>query len=486
MSNGLKSKTLHALFWSFLERFGQQGIQFVITIILARLLLPEEFGLIAMLAIFIAIAQSFIDSGFGSALIQKKNATHVDECSIFYFNIFVGFLAAGLLCLAAPWIAGFYNQPLLVPLTCALSLNLIINAFGLMQTTLLTKHIDFKTQLKISVIATVISGTIGVAMALNGFGVWSLVAQSLGNNLFRTALLWFFNTWRPSLVFSFRSLRTMFAFGSRLLASGLLDTVFANIYLVVIGKLFSPMALGFYSQGKRIQELPVANISGIVSRVTFPVFSSVQGDKPRLKRGVRKALALLVMINFPMMVGLAIVAKPLVLVLLTEKWIPCVPYLQLLCVVGMLYPVHLINLNVLKAQGRSDLFLRLEILKKILIVIAIAVTYRWGIIAMIYGQIATSCLAYFLNAYYTGKMLDYPITEQIQDLIPSLALAGIMGVGVYALKYTPIVNQLTLLSTQIMTGVVLYALFCYIFRTSSFMEVIEIIKSKLLNLRYAN
>ncbi len=486
MSDGLKSKTLHALFWSFLERFGQQGIHFVISIILARLLLPEQFGLIAMLTIFMAIAQSFINSGFGQALIQKQDVTHIDECSIFYFNILVGFLAAGLLCLAAPWIAGFYNQPLLVPLTCALSLNLIINAFGLVQTTLLTKHIDFKTQLKVSVIATVISGTIGVTMALNGFGVWRLVEQSLSSNLFRTALLWLFNTWRPSLAFSFISLRSMFAFGSRLLASGLLDTIFNNIYPVVIGKLFSPMALGFYSRAEGLQKRPIKNLYSTTSRVTFPVFSSVQNDKPRLKRGVRKALSMLVMINFPMMVGLAIVAKPLVLVLLTEKWAPCIPYLQLLCIVGMLYPVHAINLNVLKAQGRSDLFFRLEILKKILMVIAIAITYRWGIIAMIYGQIATSCLGYFLNAYYTGKMLDYPITEQLHDLMPSLVLASTMGLGVYALKYANIANQLALLFAQIITGIVIYASLCYIFRISSFMEVIEIIKSKIYKLRCAD
>jgi O-antigen/teichoic acid export membrane protein len=486
MSDGLKNKTLHALFWSFFERIGQQGVQFIISIILARLLLPEQFGLIAMLTIFMAIAQSFINSGFGQALIQKQDATHIDECSIFYFNILVGFFAAGLLCLAAPWIAGFYNQPLLVPLTYALSLNLIINAFGLVQITLLTKHIDFKTQLKVSVIATVISGTIGVTMAFNGFGVWSLVAQSLSGNLFRTALLWLFNTWRPSLVFSFVSLRGMFAFGSKLLCAKLIATIFNNIYLIVIGKMFSATDLGFYSRAKGLQQLPVDNISGIVSRVSFPVFSSVQDDKPRLKRGVRKALLMLAMVNFPLMIGLAVVARPLVMVLLTEKWAPCIPYLQLLCVVGILYPVHVINLNVLTAQGRSDLFFRLEILKKILIVIAISVTYRWGIIAMIYGQIVTSCLGYFLNTYYTGKMLDYPITEQIQDLIPSLALAGIMGLGVYALKYAHIANQLALLSAQIMTGIVLYAVLCYIFRISSFMDVIEMVKSKLLNLRYAN
>ena len=486
MDSDLKKKTVSGLFWSFLERFGQQVIQFVISIILARLLLPEEFGLIAMLMIFMAIAQSFINSGFSQALIQKQNVTHIDECSIFYFNILVGFLAAGLLCLAAPWIAGFYNQPLLIPLTCALSLNMIINAFGLIQTTLFTKQIDFKTQLKVSVIATIPSGAIGITMAFNGFGVWSLVAQSLGSNLFRTILLWFFNTWRPSLVFSFDSLRDMFSFGSRLLASGLLDTVFRNIYLVVIGKLFPPADLGFYSRALRFQELPVTSISNIISRVAFPVFSSVQDDKPRLKRGVRKSLSMLVMINFPLMVGLAVVAKPMVIVLLTEKWLPCISYLQLLCLVGMLYPLHVINLNVLIAQGRSDLFFRLEVLKKIIVVIAIAVTYRWGIIAMIYGQIATSCIAYFLNAYYTGKMLDYPITEQIHDLIPSLALAVIMGLAVYSFKYTPMVNQLVLLAAQTLTGIVLYAVLCYIFRISSFMEIIEMVKSKVLDLRYAN
>lgn len=486
MTDTLKNRTIRALFWSSLERFSRQGMQFVVSIILARLLLPEEFGLIAMLAIFMAVAQSFIDSGFGQALIQKQNATHIDECSIFYFNIVLGFVAAGLLCLAAPWIAAFYNQPPLVPVTYALSLSLIINAFGLVQTALLTKHIDFKTQLRVSVIAAIISGAIGVTMALNGFGIWSLVAQSLGSSFFRTLLLWFLTTWRPSLVFSYASLRGMLAFGSRLLAAGLLDTISRNIYLVIIGKLFSPMALGFYSRAKGLQQLPAESVSGIVSRVTFPVFSLLQNDKPRLRSGVRKALTLLVMIGFPMTIGLAIVARPLVLVLLTEKWLPCVPYLQLLCVGGMLYPLHVINLNVLIAQGRSDLFFRLELLKKIASVIAIAATYRWGIIAMIYGQIATSCLCYILNAYYTGKMLGYSIDKQIKDLMPALALACMMGLGVYALKYAYIGNQLALLSAQIMTGIVLYAGLCYIFRLSSFLEILGMIKSRLAKRRGVN
>lgn len=475
----LRQKTIDALFWSFLERMGQQGIQFFISIILARLLLPEDFGLIVMLTIFMAIAQSFVDSGFGQALIQKQDVTYIDECSIFYFNIFVGILAAACLCLAAPSIAAFYNQPLLTPLTYALSLNLIINAFGLVQTTLLTKHIDFKTQLKVSMIAALLSGIIGVVMAYKGFGVWSLVVQLLTSNLFRTILLWFFNTWRPSLIFSFTSLRTMFAFGSRLLASGLLDTFFTNIYFVVIGKLFSPVSLGFYTCAKGLQQLPVSGLSSIISRVTFPVFSLMQDDKPRLKHGVRKALTLLVMIIFPLMIGLAVVAKPLVIVLLTEKWLPCVPYLQLLCAVGMLYPVHVINLNVLKAQGRSDLFFKLEILKKILVTISIVTTYRWGIEAMLWGQIVTSFLAYYLNAYYTGKLLNYSLFEQIRDLAPYFIASFTMGALVFLFEKIVDINFSMLLFCQVVIGVISYFIICSIMRLEQFVEVRNVFYKKI-------
>jgi O-antigen/teichoic acid export membrane protein len=471
MSDGLKHKTLSAFFWSFFERIGQQGIQFIISIILARLLLPEDFGLIAMLIIFMAIAQSFIDSGFGQALIQKQDATHIDECSIFYFNILISFIAAGLLCLGAPWIAGFYNQPLLVPLTYALSLNLIINAFGLVQNTLLVKQIDFNTQLKVSMIAIVPSGGIGITMAFNGFGVWSLVAQSLANGLFRTILLWVFNTWRPSMAFSLKSLCGMFTFGSKLLFAGLITTIFDNIYLMVIGKVFSAADLGFYSRSKKLQELPVKNLSGAVGRVTFPVFSSVQDDKARLKRGVRKALTTMAMVNFPMMVGLAVVARPLVQVLLTDKWLPCVPYLQLLCVVGILYPLHAININVLIAQSRSDLNLRITVMKNILKVVLLTITWRWGIEAILWGQIVVSLLCYIVNTYYTSILIKYSIKEQVLDISPYFVVSGIMGVGVFVLNYAITVNIVLMLTLQIVTGMGLFALLCYLFRPMAFCEI---------------
>jgi len=471
MSNDLKSATTHGLFWSFLERIGQQGIQFVIAIILARLLLPEQFGLIAMLTIFMAVAQSFVDSGFGSALIQKQDASHLDECSIFYFNILVGVLVAGVLSVSAPWIAAFYQIPLLTPLARVLSLNLIINAFGIVHTTLLIKRIDFKAQMKVSMTATVLSGSIGVTMAYQGYGVLSLVAQSLGSNLFRTALLWFFLPWRPSWRFSWASLRSMFSFGSKILFSGMLDTIYNNLYLVVIGKMFSAADLGYYSRAHQTQQLPVENLFSTVGRVTFPVFSSMQDDKSRLKRGTRKALSTLAMVNFPMMIGLAVVAKPLVLVLLTDKWLPCVPYLQLLCVVGMLYPLHAINLNVLMAQGRSDLFFRLELYKKMIISVAIFITWRWGIIAMIYGQIFTSVIAYYMNSYYTGKLLSYPIAEQLKDFFPILGLASLMGVGMYIVGYIPLKSNIVLLFSQVSMGLILYILLCNFTKTASFLEM---------------
>ena len=473
----LKQKTISGLSWSACERFSQQGIQFIITIILARLLAPEEFGLIGMLTIFMALAQSFINSGFGQALIQKQDATYADECSIFYFNIAVGFLAAGALCLAAPWIAAFYAQPLLTPLTQALSLNLIFNAFGLIQTTLLNKYIDFKILFKVGLGATLASGMIGVSMAYLGYGVWSLVAQSLSRTLLNTVLLWVLTSWRPALVLSFCSLKQMFGFGSRLLFSGILDTIFANIYLVVIGKLFSPMVLGYYTQAKHLQHLPVSNICEIVSRVTFPVFSSLQHDKPRFRQCLRKALTTLVLFVFPLMIGLGLLAEPLVSVVLGDHWLPSVPFVHLLCVIGAFWPLHVINLNVLNALGRSDLFLRLEILKKIITVISISITYRWGIEAMLWGQIATSFVGYYLNSYYTGKFLEYTMVDQIKDLFPYMVAALGMGGVVFGMNMTS-ENMLVVLSVGIVTGVVVYYLICKFFKLTAFEELDVVFKKK--------
>ncbi len=478
MTDGQTNKTLHAFLWSFIEKAGLQGIQFFISIVLARLLLPEQYGLIGMLVVFLAVSQSFLDSGFGSALIQKQNANHVDECSIFYFNIVVGFIAAGILCLLAPAIARFYNEPQLKSLTMFLSLNIVVNSFGLIQATILTKQLDFKTQAKISIFTVILSGPVGIVLAYNGFGVWSLAIQQVCSNAIRTVLLWVFCVWRPSLTFSFSALRQLFAYGSRLLASGLLDRVFENIYSVIIGKLFTAASLGHYSRALSLQQLPASVLTDIVSRVTFPLFSGMQYEYDQLKNVFRKVLTSLAYINFPVFVGLAVVAKPLVVVLLTDKWLPCVPFLQLLAILGLMYPLHAIHLNMLKALGRSDLFFRLEVIKKIFIAVVIAITWRYGISAMIIGQVLLSFVAYYLNSYYTAQLIYYSFFEQIKDLISPVLLSGMMGIIVYSVNYLPFINNFILLGIQILAGFISYLFLSYCFKPFAYRTLMEIIYKK--------
>lgn len=482
MASALKLKTIRAVIWSFVEALGLRSVQFFVGIILARLLLPEQFGLIGMLMVFTAVAQTFLDSGFGAALIQKQEITEKDINSIFYFNIFTGIVVVTCLFALSPFVAAFYNQPVLSPLLKLISLTLFINAFGLIQNVLMIKAIDFKTQTKVTCIASVSSGIIGISMAYQGCGVWSLAGQQISDSIFRTILLWVFNRWRPAWIFSFQSLQELFHFGSKLLASNLLFTFFDNIYLIVIGKLFPLADLGNFTMAKELQRVPTTTLPRVVGRVTFPVFSTIQDDPERIKRGVKKTLTVLVSIHFPIMLGLAVVSRPLVLVLLTEKWAPCIPYLQLLCLVGIMYPMHLINLNVLQAMGQSNLFLRLEVIKKILIVFNILITYRWGISAMIGGQIVTSLLGYYLNAYYNKKLIDYSIFEQIVDLYPYLLAAVFMAISIYSLVFLPISNPLLLLFCQSATGAVVYLTICQFYKLSVYTEIKRIIlKEKLFS-----
>ena len=476
MSDNLKKETFTALFWSFLERFGTQLIQFGISIILARLLLPKDFGLIAILYVFINLSNTLINSGFGQALVQKKAATFIDECSIFYFNFFIALFTVFCLFLFAPSIAEFFDEPKLTKMTRVLSLALIFNSLGLVQRTLLAKNIDFKTQLKVSLLSIIISALLSISMALNGFGVWSLIGLYLCKDLFNTVFVWFFSSWRPSLIFSMISLKSMFSFGSRLFLVSLLNSVFGNIYQLIIGKFFSTSTLGFYSRADTLYKYPVTLLSGVVSQVTFPVFSKIQDDKQRLKTAVQKSLKTIVLITFPLMVGLVIVAHPLVEVLLTKKWLPSVSYLQLLCVIGMIYPISVLNLNALNAQGRSDLFLKIDIINKILILIIVSITYRFGITAMIIGQIVNSLFSYFLYSYYTGKLLGLTIINQIRDMFPVFSISIVMGLLIYSVKYLSIDNQLLLLITQITLGGLIYISLCFIFKISAFMEVISIVK----------
>jgi O-antigen/teichoic acid export membrane protein len=471
VTDTLRSQAVRGLLWSFLESAGLKGVQFAVGVVLARILFPEQFGLVGMLTIFMAVAQTFIDSGFGAALIQKREATATDMCSIFYFNIFVGLVSAGILCWVAPVIADFYSQPTLTPLTWALSLILIINSFGLIQKTILAKQISFKTNTQASLVASVLSGVAGIILAATGFGIWSLVGQQILSSLFITLFLWFLCSWRPAWVFSFKSLEKMFGFGSKMLISGLLNQVFSNCYLLIIGRLFSASDLGFFTRAKTLGELPTHTLSWMVGRVTFPAFSKIQDDPARLKSGLKKALVLLVMVNFPMMICLLVIARPLVLLLLTEKWADSIPYFQLFCVVGLMFPLHLINLNVLQALGRSDLFLRLEIIKKVLIIINVSITWQLGISAMICGMIVTSLLSYYLNSYYIGTLINYAIREQFGDFAGYLIIAALMAIGVYAVGLLSFPNLWSQLAAQLFIGMLSYIALCRLFRLSGFMEV---------------
>jgi len=476
MIDDLKNQTMTAVFWGFLERFGTQALQFIFSIIMARLLLPEEFGVVAMLSIFVAMGHTFVNSGFGQALIQKQDVKHIDECSIFYFNIFVALLAMVILFFCAPLIADFYNQPQLILMSRVLSLIFIFNALGLVQRTLLNKNLDFKTQLKVSLLASLISGAVAVGFAFNGFGAWSLIALFLCTDLLNTVFLWSFSSWRPSLIFSLISLKSMFSFGSKLFIVSLANSVFTNLYKLIIGKMFNPAALGFYARADSLYKYPVVILNSVVSQVTFPVFSKIQNDKKRLKNAVQKSLKTITLISFPIMIGLMIVAHPLVEILLTKKWLPSVFYLQLLCVIGMIHPISVINLNALNAQGRSDLFLKIDVINKVLILLVVIITYRFGIVAMIIGQIINSVISLYIYTFYSGKLLGLNFLTQIKDIFPSFLISISMGFLIYSVKYLSIDSQLLLLITQIIIGVLSYISLCFIFKISAFMEIISMIK----------
>lgn len=475
----IKHKAVNAVMWSGIERLSAQLIRFAIGVILARLLLPAEFGLIGMLGIFMGVAQVFVNCGFGEGLIQKQNTTRHDESSVFYVNVMFGALAALGLYGAAPWIAHFYHQPILTSLTRLMALDVVINSFGIVQTMLLTKEIDFKTQLKASVLSTVASGAMAVVMAMQGFGVLSLAAQVLLGDALRVVLLWAFHAWRPLAVFSLSSLRELLPYGSRLFASGLLNSIFTEIYTLVIGRIYTPTALGLFTRARQMQQLPVDNLCSIVGRVSFSVFASVQQNKAQLKRGVRKAAKGLALINFPLMVGLAVTARPLVLVLLTKKWEACVPFIQLLCVGGALYPLSLIHLNALAAQGRSDLFLRLEIIKKVVLAAAIATTFRYGVKGLLVGDIVVSIISCILNCHYSVRLFGYSSKEQILDLLPYTAISVIMGVTVWLVGILPLDVSFVRLAAQVAAGLAVYACSCWFFQLSAFAEACEIMRSKL-------
>lgn len=470
----LKSKTISGLLWSAVDNFSEQAITFVIGIVLARLLTPAEFGLIGMIAVFIAVSDTFIRSGFSQALIRRRNCTETDYSTVFYFNLGSGILFFLILFLSAPFISSFFNEPQLQALIRVLGLVLVVRSLTIIQSVILTKRIDFKLQTKISVSAAILSGTLSIAMAGMGYGVWSLVVQILSKEVMNSLLLWLWNKWAPLWKFSRKSFKELFSFGYKLLISGLIDSLYRNIYYLVIGKFFSASELGFYTRAQTFNDLPSKNLNGIISRVTYPVLSEIQDNPVKLKFGYKKMIQSVMLVSMVLMALLAAVAEPLVLVLIGQKWQPAIIYLQLLTFVSMMYPLHALNLNMLQVQGRSDLFLRLEIIKKIIAIPVIVTGALFSIKIMILAMWFNTIIAYYLNSYWSGKLIHYSIGEQIRDILPGLFIALATGMLVMLTGLLLPESNLGKLIVQAVTGILVSFFLCEIFKPAAYIELRQI------------
>lgn len=473
MTASFEQKTVRAVAWNLFERFGIQGLTFFMGVVLARLLSPADFGLIGMIYVFFIVAEVFVNAGFGAAYIQKKEVTDYDSDTVFYSNLFISIVVYLILWISAPAIAGFYEQPVLTELTRVAGLVIIVNAFNLIQMAQVVRKVDFKRKTKVTLIATFFSGVAGITAAYTGCGVWSLVIQQMTNRFLTTSGFWVTSKWRPGLNFSIESFKSLFSFGFWILAAGLIQTIFNNIYILMIGKFFPAAQLGFYSKAKRFRTIAAEEVSVAVGAVAFPVLSKLQDDKPRVKRAIRKFLMHTLVFVTPLIVLLIVVAEPFVILVLTEKWAPMIPFMQLLCVAGILYPIHAVNVQVLKAQGKSNLNFRIEVIKNSMRVTNIIVMYRFGVIFIIIGEIICSFLSLIINTYYTKKLLSYGMIEQLNDVRLILFSAAISGLAGYITIYY-IENMLLKLFFGSVLTIALYVTLQYIYNKDLIFQIFKL------------
>ena len=471
----LKQKTINGVIWSAIERFSNQIIQFLVQIIIARLLFPSDYGMIGMLAIFMAVAQTFTDGGFGNALIQKKDRNNTDYSTVFYFNITTGIILSIIFFFSSGLIANFYKMPKLELIIQVMSINLIILSFQVVHKAILTINIDFKTQAKASLSSVIIAGIIGITMAYTGFGVWALVAQFTAINIIQTILLWYFEKWRPIRVFSKQSFKRLFNFGSKILAANLLHTIYLNLYTLVIGKRFSATDLGYYSRADQFAQFPSSNITGILWRVTYPIMSSIQNEDEKLKNVYRQYIRLSAFIVFPLMIGLAAIAEPFIIFILTEKWRGVIPILQIISICYMFYPLNAINQNLMQVKGRSDLFLRLEILKKIIGITLLFISLPFGMYYVCLSLVVYALINLAINTYFTSKLINFNILQQIKDLIRILFAALAMGIVVYLINYIEISYILKLI-LGVIIGALVYTFIAWITKMSELKQVTNLIR----------
>lgn len=473
MSESLKSKTVKGVGWSAIDNVAQMGVTFLVSIVLARLLSPDDYGLIGLITIVTAVCTTLVNGGFSTALIRKKDITDDDYNTAFIVNLGMSLLLYAVVYLCSPFIADFFQRKELIPLTRVSSLGLVVGALSLVQQARLTKRIDFKSQTKITLVASVASGVIGIVMALLDFGVWALVAQTLSNQALRTIFLWVVNRWTPQLRFSKDSFHNLFGFGWKMMLSGLLDTVWKELYQVVVGKFYNPATLGQYTRAGQFSKMLSSNLTNVIQRVTYPVLSNIQDDKERMISAYRKMIKITMFITAIGMFFLGAIAEPLLYCLIGPKWHEAATYLPLICISGSTYPLHAMNLNMLQVQGRSDLFLGLEIIKKIIALGPLFIGAFVGIMPMLYTNILTSVICYFLNSYYSGKLLGYSSWMQMKDIAPSYGVATLVALSVFFLKYLPISNW-AILPMQIVMGGVVFILLSDMFKMKEYKALLGI------------
>ena len=480
MKNVPKNIVISSLIWKLLERFGTQGIQFVVQIVLARLLLPKQYGIIAIVTVFISLARTFVQSGLNTALIQKKNADEIDFSSVFYISLIVAAIFYLIIYFLAPFIASFYMQPQLVQVLRVLSITLFIGAFNSIQNAFVARNMLFKRLFISSLVSVIVSGAVGITAAYNGWGVWALVAQQLTNQLTVCIILWYTVKWRPQLLFSLRKVKVLFLFGWKLLGSSLLNTLYLELRTLIIGRIFSSNVLGIYNRGEQFPKVIVLNINGSIQSVMLPTLSAYQDDRKIVKAMMRRAIKTSSFLIFPMMIGMAVIAEPLVKIVLTDKWLPAVPFLQIFCISYSLMPIHTANLQAINAMGRSDIFLRLEIIKKVIGLIILGISLPFGVYAIALGQVFNGIISTFINAHPNKQLLDYSYMEQWVDISSSLLIAIAMGAIVYSLNYFGL-EAWKLLILQVCVGVGVYFLLAKTFKIESINYLVTTLKQLLNN-----
>ncbi len=464
------------LFWRFAERCGAQGVSLIVSIVLARLIAPEAYGTIAIVTVFTTILNVFVDSGMANALIQKKDPDDLDFSTVFFFNIFVCLALYALMFLAAPFIAAFYEDATLVPVLRVLCLIVVVSGVRNVQQAYVSKQMIFKKFFYATICGTIGSAVIGIFMAYKGFGIWALVGQQLSNSVLGTVLLWITVKWRPKFMFSFSRLKGLFSYGWKLLVSSLIDTLYNDIRQLIIGKMYSSNDLAYYNRGQQFPQIIVNNINASIDSVLLPTMSAAQDNQEAVKRMTRKAIKTSTYLIMPLMVGLAVCAEPLTALLLTEKWLPSVPFMRIFCITYSFYPIHTANLNAIKAMGRSDLYLKMEIIKKV-VGIALLFSSMWfGVMAMAYTALFSNFISQIINTWPNKKLLNYSYLEQLKDIFENMILSVIMGAVVFSISFLNLSNIVTLL-IQVAVGLLIYVLGSKLLRLESFEYVLGVLKS---------